>query len=65
MPHLTGRSVVAFGIVGTIAAAVHFGIVSLIVPLGPPPLAANVVGFAGAFGVSFTGHNYWSFPSAG
>jgi putative flippase GtrA len=64
-PQLTGRSVLAFGVVGTIAASVHFAIVSLIVPRGVPPLAANVAGFGGAFGVSFTGHNFWSFPSAG
>ncbi len=59
------RNVVAFGVVGCCAAAVHLGIVSLIVPLGLAPLAANVVGFCGAFGVSFAGHNYWSFPAAG
>lgn len=63
MPSLRPRNVLAFGVVGCIAAGVHFGIVSLIVPLGLPPLAANVVGFGGAFGVSFAGHNYWSFPS--
>lgn len=65
MKPLRPRHVVAFGLVGSAAAAVHFSIVSLVVPLGPPPLLANVIGFAGAFGVSFAGHNYWSFPAAG
>ncbi len=64
-PELRPRHVVAFGIVGGCAAAVHLGIVSLIVPFGIPPLAANVVAFCGAFGVSFAGHNQWTFPAPG
>jgi putative flippase GtrA len=62
---LRARNLLAFGIVGCSAAAVHLGIVSAIVPFGLPPLLANVIGFAGAFGVSFTGHNYLTFPAAG
>jgi putative flippase GtrA len=61
LPNTT--QVFAFGVVGTVAAAAHFTIVSLIVPFGVPPLAANVVGFLGAFGLSFFGHHYWSFPA--
>jgi putative flippase GtrA len=54
----------AFSIVGCAAFAVHFFVVSAIVPLGVPPLAANVLGFAAAFGVSFVGHDRWSFPAS-
>ena len=54
----------AFSIVGCAAFAVHFFVVSAIVPLGVPPLAANVLGFAVAFGVSFAGHDRWSFPAS-
>jgi putative flippase GtrA len=59
------RQIITFGFVGTIAAGVHFSVVSLIVPLHIPPLVANVFGFLSAFGVSFLGHNYWSFPARG
>jgi putative flippase GtrA len=54
---------VAFIAVGSAAFAVHFLIVSALVPFGPRPLLANVVGFLGAFGVSFLGHERWSFPA--
>jgi putative flippase GtrA len=59
------REVVAFGVVGASAFVVHFGVVASIVPLGVPPLVANVVGFVVAFTVSFIGHGRWSFPAEG
>jgi putative flippase GtrA len=58
------RELTAFVHVGTAAFAVHFGVVSVIVPLGVPPLGANVLGFLAAFAVSFLGHDRWSFPAA-
>ena len=56
-------SVVTFGFVGAAAALVHFLVVILMVPLGAHPLAANVGAFFAAFGVSFLGHERWSFPA--
>lgn len=59
------RPIVAFGLVGTAAALVHFLVVSLLVPVGLHPLVANVAAFAVAFGVSFAGHARWTFPASG
>ncbi len=64
-PPVRLRELVAFGFVGASAFLVHFGVVASIVPLGVPPLAANVVGFLVAFTVSFAGHGRWSFPAEG
>jgi len=51
-----------FGIVGTTAAIVHFGIVIGLVELGlMQPLVANVVAFIIAFQVSYWGHRRWTF----
>jgi putative flippase GtrA len=58
------REVATFGVVGAAAFAVHFAVVAALVPRGLPPLAANVVAFVAAFGVSFAGHARWSFPAA-
>ena len=52
-----------FGLVGAAAALVHFFVVILLVTLGAHPLAANVVAFVAAFGISFFGHGRWSFPA--
>jgi putative flippase GtrA len=60
---LRTASIVAFGFVGAAAALVHFLVVGLLAPLGAHPLAANVVAFLVAFGVSFFGHSRWSFPA--
>jgi putative flippase GtrA len=50
--------------VGTVAAAVHLGVVALLVNVGHlPPLLANVPGFLVAFFVSFGGHARWTFPT--
>lgn len=43
--------------------AVHFVVVSLIVPLGISPLLANVFAFFIAFQVSYHGHRRWTFRS--
>ncbi len=59
------REVVAFGAVGVTAFLVHFAVVAITVPLGVPPLLANVFGFLAAFAVSFLGHSRWSFPAEG
>lgn len=53
-----------FGIVGIGAMATHWCVVALLVPLGIPPLIANVIGFCVAFNVSFFGHHHWTFASA-
>ena len=57
------KQIVRFIFVGGSAFAVHFSIVSTVVPLGVQPLAANVIGFLVAFGVSYVGHRNWTFPS--
>jgi putative flippase GtrA len=59
------KQLLIFGFVGAAAFATHFGVVSVIVPFGIHPLLANVVAFLTAFGVSFVGHNTWTFPAAG
>lgn len=52
-----------FCLIGVGASAVHFSVVSLLVPLGSHPLIANVAGFGMAFPASFSGHHLWSFPA--
>jgi len=53
-----------FGAVGATAAAVHVATVWLLVSrFGMPALWANVLGFALAFCVSFTGHHRLSFAT--
>ena len=59
------RHLLAFGVVGGAAFLVHFAVVAIIVPLGLPPLAANLLGFLSAFSISFVGHGRWSFPAEG
>ena len=59
------RQLLIFGIVGTAAFLTHFATVIAIVPLGLVPLAANVIGFLGAVGVSYYGHSSWTFPTRG
>ncbi len=54
---------VRFGVVGVAAAATHWSVVALIVPLGMQPLLANVIAFCVAFNVSFFGHHHWTFSS--
>lgn len=63
-PQPWSRTLLAFGIVGGVACLVHLLVVSLLVPLGIAPLLANIGGFLTALGVSYAGHERWSFPSA-
>ena len=59
------RELLWFGIVGVSAMLVHLGSVALIlVPLGLPPLVANVFGFLLAFQVSHLGHHRFTFSAA-
>jgi putative flippase GtrA len=56
----------SFVAVGCTAAAVHFGVVVLLVSLGGlPPLAANVLGWIVAFVVSFLGQWQLTFRAQG
>ena len=60
----TAHRVVRFIAVGCMAAAVHLGVVVLLVGgLGWAPLVANVVGWLVAFGFSLTGHRLLTFRS--
>lgn len=57
-------SVTWFGLVGATAAAVHMALVWLLVSQWQmAALAANVLGFVLAFGVSFVGHHRLSFAA--
>jgi putative flippase GtrA len=60
----SAHRVIRFVAVGCIAAAVHLGVVVLLVSgFGQPPLAANVVGWLVAFCFSLTGHWLLTFRS--
>lgn len=60
----TVQRVVRFIAVGCVAAAVHLGVVMLLVGgMGWPPLAANVLGWLVAFTFSFAGHWLLTFRS--
>ncbi|QND86659.1 GtrA family protein [Chromobacterium vaccinii] len=53
-----------FGVVGVSAMLLHFALVTLVlVPLGVPPLVANVLGFLGAFQLSYWGHRRFTFAA--
>lgn len=54
--------ILRFTIIGTLAAAVHLGMVALLAGLGIHPLVANIFGFASAFSVSYLGHRFVTFP---
>jgi putative flippase GtrA len=55
-----------FILVGTAAAAVHWGtVVALVALLGWKPLVANVAGWLLAVGLSFLGHHRLSFQDHG
>ena len=58
----TQRQLARFIVVGTGSAAVHLGIVAMLVRLaGWVPLVANLAGWMVAFWVSFIGHYGWTF----
>src|SRR5262245_16869385 len=60
----TALRLASFVVVGCAAAAVHFGVVVLMVEtLRMPPLAANVLGWLVAFAVSFLGQSLLTFGS--
>lgn len=60
----TAHRIVRFIAVGCLAAAVHLGVVVLLVSgMGWPPLVANVLGWLVAFGFSLTGHRLLTFRS--
>ncbi|MCF6808390.1 GtrA family protein [Thiotrichales bacterium 19S9-12] len=55
-----------FGIVGVIAAVVHFIIVTLLVYLFSwYPLLANIIAFLIAYQISYFGHKNWTFKQEG
>lgn len=55
------QQLLRFGCIGAAAAAVHMGVVALLVPFGLHPLLANIIGFVSAFNVSYLGHRFWTF----
>lgn len=55
------RQILKFGVIGTLAAAVHMGMVALLVTFSMHPLLANIFGFMVAFNVSYLGHRFWTF----
>jgi len=54
-----------FGCVGGIAMVLHLAVVIALVPLGAPPLLANILAFCVAFQASYFGHRGWTFRSPG
>lgn len=51
-----------FGVIGVLAALVHFSVVVVLVELKAfQPLIANIFAFMIAFQVSYLGHRYWTF----
>jgi len=49
--------------VGTVGTAINLGVVSVAVPFGAAPLAANLLGFLLSFIWCFFGHARWTFPA--
>lgn len=59
---MISRQVIFFGVVGVLAAVVHFFAVLLLVHwLHWVPLLANILAFLIAFQVSYHGHSIWTF----
>lgn len=60
------KQLLRFGMVGAMAALVHFlTVAALVEQLALAPLAANVLGFLAAFVVSYTGQHHWTFAGSG
>lgn len=58
------KELVGFIVVGASAAATHLAVVAGAVEMGHwTPLQANVLGWAVAWCVSFTGHHRWTFAT--
>lgn len=53
-----------FAVVGGLAAGLHWLIVVAAVRAGLAPLWANPLGWLGAFGLSWAGHQHWTFADA-
>ena len=59
------RQLSRFGVVGLVATAVHVGVgLGLNIGVGIAPLAANLIAFLSALGVSFLGQTRITFPGA-
>jgi putative flippase GtrA len=58
------RQLLRFGMIGGCALLIHWLVALALVPLGIPPLLANVFGFTVAFQVSYLGHRRWTFCAA-
>lgn len=59
------RQLFHFGVVGTMAAAVHMTIViGLVEYFAFHPLIANILAFSCAFNISYFGHRYLTFAKA-
>jgi len=54
--------VARFVAIGTLAAGVHLSVVAMLFRFGLHPLIANVFAFCTAFGVSYLGHRFVTFP---
>lgn len=58
-------TVIQFGIVGIGATGVHILVAIILLTLTSiPALAANLVAFLSAFGISFVGNYFWTFRSS-
>lgn len=58
------KTLVRFGVIGIAATAVHVTIVFLLIErANAQPILANLIAFAFAFVVSFSGQYYWTFRS--
>ena len=56
------NQIIKFGLIGSIAALVHLGVLHLLVSSELlQPLTANIGAFAAAFIVSYTGQSLWTF----
>ncbi len=56
------NQLIKFGIIGCLAAAVHFSVVVILVSyFAIHPLISNVFAFLIAFNVSYFGHRLWTF----
>lgn len=62
---IRARELGKFTAVGTTATVLNLVTVTALVPIGVPPLAANVLGFLLSFIWSFFGHSRWTFPAEG
>lgn len=61
----TGKTVSRFALVGGIATLTHLIVGATLIALDVAPLWANLAAFLTAFGISFTGHHFFSFQGHG